>query len=277
MANHKVNVKEYYESEAEDYNREFYLEDKKYAPLRYRHNYILKMVEALDLPAKAKILDVGCGPGEMIVDLIKADRELHGIDIAQEMIDIANNRLAKQLKGRKNKIELSVGDIENLNYPAGYFDLVICSGIVEYLEGDENWLREVSKVLVPNGYVIVNVTNKHSIKKWTTGILEPLKSSKLVFGMVSFFKEKVLGQGKVHHFPFSPRTHSPNGFDDLMKANGYEKRGHHYFDFAILPYPLDTVLSFAVIPLKKYLEKNYSQKNMTLNGTGYIGSYKKVK
>ena len=268
------NVKAYYEKEAYEYDEQFYVKEGSYPTLRYRHNYMLKMVGEINLPENAKILDVGCGPGEMVRDLIKAGREIHGIDIAIEMVNIAKEKI-KNSPFKDANVHLAVGDIEKLTFEDDFFDLIIVSGVVEYLKDDETWLAEINRTLKKGGFLIINVTNKYSVAKWTSGLFEKAKSNKRMFNFFNFFKEKVLNKGKLHYFPFRPRVHSPKGFDSLMAQNGYEKIRHNYFDFAIFPAPLDTLLGFVTTPLRRYMEK-FSQRNMVFNGTGYIVLFKKT-
>lgn len=271
----KNKVKAYYEGEADDYDRMFYLEDDRYPTLRYRHNYMLKMVEAIELAKDAVILDVGCGPGEMVMDLVQEERVLYGIDIAQEMVDRAKGRLAK-VENLTNQVHLSVGDIENLDFEDNQFDLIICSGVIEYLSDDVKWLKEINRVLKKDGHLIINVTNKYSVRRWTAGMVEGLKKVKPMKKMMDFTKSKILGRGKLHHFPFKPRVHSPKGFDRFLVEKGYEKISHNYFDFSFFPSPIDTLLSPVTLSMKRGMER-YSTRKMVLNGTGYIVSAKKIK
>lgn len=269
------NVKEYYEKEAHDYDNEFYVKKEKYSTLRYRHNYILKMLSGIEIKPDAKILDVGCGPGEMIKDIMLFNRQIYGIDIASEMVQIANERI-KNISKNDLQAYIAEGDIENLQFEDQFFDVIICSGVVEYLKDDTMWLSEINRTLKTNGYLIINITNKYSIRRWTVPVIEFIKSNKLVYAVLNFTKEKILKKGKLHYFPFKPRTHSPNKFDKLMNENNYNKIKHNYFDFAIMPAPLDTLFGFVFIYLRRYMEK-FSEKNMKMNGTGYIVLYKKVK
>lgn len=268
------NVKEYYEKEAHLYDTEFYINEGKYPTLRFRHNYILKMISAIDIAKNAKILDVGCGPGEMVKDLIQFEREIYGIDIANEMVQIAKERI-KNESVNQTQVVIAEGDIEKLNFENNFFDVIICSGVVEYLKDDVVWLAEIKRTLKPNGYLIINVTNKYSVRRWTASIIEKIKSNNFIYSILNFFKEKILNKGKLHYFPFKPRTHSPYKFDKYMMENNFQKIKHNYFDFAIMPAPIDTIFSFIFIHLRKYMEK-FSQRNMIFNGTGYIVLFRKV-
>jgi ubiquinone/menaquinone biosynthesis C-methylase UbiE len=261
-------VKTYYEKESSDYDKEFYRGDSKYPTLKYRHNYILKRVNELNFPDHAKVLDIGCGPGEMVLDLMKNNWEIWGIDIAENMIAIAKKKI-EQIKDKSNIIHLEVGDIEKLAFEDNFFDLIICAGVIEYLADDEKWSKEITRVLRPGGILLINITNKYAIRRWTASIIEKLKNSRLLFNLMNFTKQKILRKGKLHHFPFKPRLHSPKGFDHFLASLGFKKLSHNYFDFTLLPAPFDTLLRFITIPIRKSMEK-YTEKNMKFTGAGYI-------
>lgn len=261
-------VKKYYEEEAEDFEKEFYQTESNYSTLRIRHNHILEMVYILPLPKDTKILDIGCGTGEMLMDLMAPKREIYGIDISFNMIKLAQEKCDKS-KIENCKLSFNIGEIEHLAFDDKSFDLVICSGVIEYLNDDKASLDELKRVIKPGGYLIINVTNKFSVRKWTSPLVESLKSNKFVYKSMSFLKENILKRGKLHYFPFRPRVHAPKVFDKKLISMGFSKREHRYFDFAILPAPLDTIFGVITDPIKRYMER-YSKNNMVVNGTGYI-------
>jgi len=266
----KDRVKNYYEKEAEDYQQEFYQSDSSYPTLRIRHNYILEMVRDMDLPSPCSILDVGCGTGELVIDLMSPNREIYGIDISSNMIKIAREKSSTS-EIKNCKLTLDTGDIEHLQFDDRSFDLVICSGVIEYIKDDEAVLDELKRVTKPGGFMIINVTNKFSVRKWTAPLVESLKSSRLLYSSMNFVKESILRKGKLHYFPFKPTVHSPKAFDRQLLAKGFVKLEHRYFDFAILPAPLDTIFGVITDPMKRYMER-FSKNNMTVNGTGYLVS-----
>ena len=238
---HKHDIENYYEAQAVEYDREFYLSDSAYPTLKFRHQHILDMIQALDLPADARILDVGCGPGELVVDLVAEEREIHGVDIAAEMIALAEARVAR-LGEIPNTVVLATGDIEALAYPDDHFDLIVASGVVEYLRDDEAWSSEVCRTLKPGGYLILNVTNKLAVRKWTEPVVEAVKAFEPARRVLGFVKERILRKGPLHYFPFRPRKHTPRAFDRFLETLGFRKLSHAYFDFSLFPAPLDVFL-----------------------------------
>jgi len=111
-----------------------------------------------------RILDLGCGSGRHTVYLAKRGFEVYGIDIAKEGIKIAKEWLKKE----KLKANLKIGDIyKKLPYENGFFDAIVCVRTLNH--GKIEWIRktikEMYRILKPNGYVFVTV-HKHVAKKY---------------------------------------------------------------------------------------------------------------
>ncbi|MCE2458987.1 MAG: methyltransferase domain-containing protein [Dehalococcoidia bacterium] len=91
------------------------------------------------------LLDCGCGPGPLTLGFaeIVAPGRVVGIDIEPTMIDQAN-----QLKsdGGPDNLEFQVGDIYDLSFEDGEFDVVFSSAVIEHLSDPVRALREVLRV-----------------------------------------------------------------------------------------------------------------------------------
>jgi ubiquinone/menaquinone biosynthesis C-methylase UbiE len=95
-----------------------------------------------------KVLDVGCGHGELM-DLLRKDNIVYGIDFTTKMVD---DSIKKGLK-------VIWGEAENIPFPNNHFDTVCALGLIEYLPTDDSFLNEVKRVLKPNGIAIVSFRN----------------------------------------------------------------------------------------------------------------------
>jgi SAM-dependent methyltransferase len=118
--------------------------------LMARQRFALQVVEA-GLPHGAKILDAGCGPGEMAAVLMQRGYEVWGIDIAEPMI--------RHARERGGATRFRVGDIERIPFPDSTFDGVVCLGVLEYLDSDAKALTEIGRVLKPGGKAVVSTPN----------------------------------------------------------------------------------------------------------------------
>ena len=96
------------------------------------------------------LLDCGCGPGPLTLGFaeIVAPGRVVGIDIEPTMIDQAN-----QLKsdGGPDNLEFQVGDIYDLSFEDGEFDVVFSSAVIEHLSDPVRALKEVLRVTKPDG------------------------------------------------------------------------------------------------------------------------------
>jgi ubiquinone/menaquinone biosynthesis C-methylase UbiE len=118
--------------------------------LMSRQRFALEMLEA-GAPRASKVLDVGCGPGEMARELSRRGYEVWGVDIAEPMIRYARVHCGS---GR-----FLAGDLEHLPFRDNTFDAVVCLGVVEYLDTTERSLREVWRVIRPGGKALISTAS----------------------------------------------------------------------------------------------------------------------
>ena len=104
-----------------------------------------------------KILDVGCGSGVFLLEFIKMEAKVVGVDYSQKMLNIAKKEL-KHYKIPKNKYKLILANATNLPFKNKSFDLVLATGLTDYMtdQDDLKFLKEASRVLKPNGSLIVS-------------------------------------------------------------------------------------------------------------------------
>lgn len=110
-----------------------------------------KMFEWLYPKEGEKILDAACGGGELSLKLAERGCKVYGIDISEDAISSAK-RLSKRAK---ITCEFEVGSVEHLPYPNGYFDKIICSSALEHFRDDLKALKEMNRVLKPNGKLVL--------------------------------------------------------------------------------------------------------------------------
>lgn len=116
---------------------------------------VLQMVK----DAKPKsILDIATGTGDLAIMFAESQAErIVGLDISVGMLDVGKQKI-KQLQ-LDNRIEMLVGDSENLPFEDNTFDLVTVSFGIRNFENLEKGLSEILRVLSPNGQLIVLETS----------------------------------------------------------------------------------------------------------------------
>ncbi|HDP69227.1 MAG TPA: methyltransferase domain-containing protein [Actinobacteria bacterium] len=112
---------------------------------------VKKFAEKSELKS-LKILDVGCGNGNISIPLASLGYEITGIDI-----DLKSVEHAKQNNPFKNA-QFIVGDVEK-DVPENNFDIIICSEILEHLNSPSEMLKYLKSKLNPAGLLLVTVPN----------------------------------------------------------------------------------------------------------------------
>ncbi len=98
---------------------------------------------------RPRLLDLGCGTGELAPVFLKAGYTYTGIDIAPERIAFARKTY--------RKAKFHVMDASALQYPDGYFDQILVTGVLHHLSDEEvrAIVREMQRVLQPGGRALV--------------------------------------------------------------------------------------------------------------------------
>lgn len=98
-----------------------------------------------------RILEVGVGTGISLAQYGEETRVV-GVDISESMLDKARSR-AKRLDA--DRIEIEVGDAENLRFPDNSFDAVVAQYVVTACPNPELALDEFARVVRPGGEIII--------------------------------------------------------------------------------------------------------------------------
>jgi ubiquinone/menaquinone biosynthesis C-methylase UbiE len=123
--------------------------DRSLAQIWFRENHRL-IVQAVHPPPDARILDLGCGTGQLAARLAK--RVPHGavlgVDPAEEMIRIARRH-------RRKNLRFEVGSSDAIPSGAGAFDVVVSTISFHHWMRPVESLREVARVLTTDGRLLI--------------------------------------------------------------------------------------------------------------------------
>ena len=99
-----------------------------------------------------RVLDFGCGPGNISVGLAKAAApgELHGVDMEESQIELA--RAVAAAYGRDNTI-FHAGDVTNMPFEDDFFDVAHRHNVLMHIPDTGAVLAEVKRVLKPGGII----------------------------------------------------------------------------------------------------------------------------
>lgn len=253
MSKRNKEAKNFFSKEAKTYYEKHYgnpNNPKVYPNLYLRHRYILDLLKKDIIPKKTKVLDIGCGSGIMTKDLVKKGCEVWAVDISQNMLNAS-----KKTIGDTSKAHYSVQDIEKLDLKSDFFDIVIASGVIEYLKEDNRAINEIKRVLKKNGVAIVTVQSNISIPRWGAEIAELILPKSI--------KKKIFTLDQ-------HRRHNPIKLNNDFKNAGLIKENYRYFHFYPLIIPFDRIFPRFCVYFGKKME-SFSQTIFGLFlATGYI-------
>jgi ubiquinone/menaquinone biosynthesis C-methylase UbiE len=122
---------------------------------RHRAARIALLHELLaEFPA-GELLDAGCGPGVLVRSLLESaafDYRITVIDQSEAMIGYCITHTGT------DRVRAMVGDIENLPFADGSFDVTISTGVLEYTDASAA-VRQLARVTKPGGAVVVSMLN----------------------------------------------------------------------------------------------------------------------
>ena len=109
---------------------------------------------------RGRLLDLGCGGGDLCVEAAGLGFEVTGIDLAEGMIAQAEGRRRSLAPAVGQRLSFRVGDALRAELPAAGFDAVTALGLVEYLDDDASLFRAAARWLRPGGVVVVSCRNR---------------------------------------------------------------------------------------------------------------------
>ena len=135
---------------------------------RWWRRRVAQEVVSVQCPG-GSVLDVACGTGDMVLELVKRGCTVTGIDLSEEMLAIAERKsrdTARRVRSRGNglsrtrhAVSLQKADAEHLPFEDDSFDAVTCAFGVRNFVHLEQGLSEMLRVLKPGGLLFTaNIT-----------------------------------------------------------------------------------------------------------------------
>ncbi len=98
---------------------------------------------------KGRLLDIGCGSGEFLYQMRNFGWDVSGVEI---------NRASSNL-GNKQGLNIFCGELGEADFPDNFFNVVVLSQTLEHVYSPGNYLREIYRILKPEGTLIIGVPN----------------------------------------------------------------------------------------------------------------------
>lgn len=158
LSNEETNIIEQYKN-AKNLNDRISLHEKYSTNSQGWFNWLF---EKIDFSKVNRLLELGCGNGKLWqennIDL--RNREIFLSDISEGMVEEVRNKLGSDFN-------CIVADAEKIPFKDAYFDSIIANHVLFYLNDLNQGLKEISRVLRPNGILYCSTYGSKHMKEIT--------------------------------------------------------------------------------------------------------------
>ena len=121
----------------------------------WRRKAVRRVKKAVSGVEKPLLLDVACGTADSTIALAKINDNVrvNGVDISEGMLKIGEEKVGKL--GLNDRIIFSVSSAENIDFQDDIYDAALVAFGVRNFSDRETGLKEILRVLKPNGTLIV--------------------------------------------------------------------------------------------------------------------------
>lgn len=173
---------------------------------------------ALLPPGPKRVLDVGCGQGTQALRVARLGHDVVGLDPSPDLLDRFRADLDGEPPAVRDRVRLVVGpgqQAPDLAGPlaAGGFDLVLCHGVLMYLDDDAPMLAALAAVVRPGGLLSLLVRN---------GVGLAMRPGLL--GDWTQVHRALDGARYTNRLGLDVRAHTPAGLDAALAPHGLTRR-----------------------------------------------------
>jgi SAM-dependent methyltransferase len=108
-----------------------------------------RLLERGLFPGRGRVLDAGCGTGQVSLPLAARGYEIRGLDISAAMVAIAGAKLSPEWRA-----SYGVGDVRRIAEPDGSFDAAVVSKLFQHIEDWQKACRELIRVVRPGSPIV---------------------------------------------------------------------------------------------------------------------------
>lgn len=118
---------------------------------------VARVGQFTDLTKPLRVLDVGCGSGEVVRAFASRGHESHGIEPGSDFADHA-------AAGLPANAQIHGGSLEADLFPEGHFDVIVCMHVIEHLNRPTEALSYMRRWLAPGGLMMLEVPDMYGYK-----------------------------------------------------------------------------------------------------------------
>lgn len=137
------------------------------------NGYCSRLLEAADVQAADRVLDIGCGTGQSTRNAARAAAagSAHGVDLSARMLEIARQRAAEEGLGN---VTFEQADAQLHPFPHARFDVGISSFGAMFFADPVTAFANIARALRPGGRLVLVVWQDRDRQEWSRVIRESL-------------------------------------------------------------------------------------------------------
>jgi ubiquinone/menaquinone biosynthesis C-methylase UbiE len=267
---------EYYDQIAKTYDENGYSESDRYYPGNLYRLELAKNILA-EIPS-GKILDAGCGTGQLLAYLAEKGYECSGCDISKNMLDQAGENVSKVTSKQVQLVQTSLDDLSM--FEDHYFDHIFCLGVFPYITEDQEGAcyKELHRIIKPGGLFVTAheneifdtfTFNKYTLRFFENNVYpllgevaEDIDASELTSSLAGLITNpdkpvnvdpKKSGRDIIFTKPENPIT-----YGDKLSSYGFKNCEILYYHFHALP-PLLRNDKSKLLALSKKMEIRFAK------------------
>jgi 2-polyprenyl-3-methyl-5-hydroxy-6-metoxy-1,4-benzoquinol methylase len=114
------------------------------------YGHRVRQVESLRGGRPGRVLDVGCGRGELLQEFRRRGWDVQGTELSDRASAYAREVL---------HLPVETGSLDTIGFPAGHFDAITLWHVLEHVADPQALLLEANRILKPGGVFLVSVPN----------------------------------------------------------------------------------------------------------------------
>ena len=178
-----------------DFWNNIFSQDKDY--VKISPNFLDEILNHINLKESSKILDIGCGTGDLVIKLAKKGFQTTGLDISDIALSKAKNKaLEEKVENLTSFIEFNAESSDYKTITNSPFDLITCKLAFAFLKDKILFLQNIKSILAKDGYFVLitpvlypNIEYSEHLKKISADKQETLNLLNRNFSRVEIFKE----------------------------------------------------------------------------------------
>lgn len=187
-----------------------------------------KVVEIVSKNHPKEILDIATGTGDLALMMATLNpTKITGLDISAGMLEVGKQKISKA--NLSDKIEMIVGDSEEMPFENDTFDAITVSFGVRNFANLDKGIKEIARVLKPTGVLVILETSNPTKFPFKQGYKIYTNIFLPIVGKL-FSKDKVAYSylsESANSFPFG------EAFNNILRKNGFNDVTHSPVTFGV--------------------------------------------